>query len=87
MILALPSEDSFVYAQCNGLLSRREREEEEYDKQCGIDARELFRRSVFRTREPLERERSVDETSIRETVHDHVCAEAADRFRGTFLRK
>lgn len=37
--------------------------------------------------EPLERERSVGETSVRETGHDHVCAEAADRFWGTFLRK
>lgn len=32
-------------------------------------------------------ERLVDETSVRETGHDHVCAEAADRFQGTFLRK
>lgn len=49
-----------------------------------IDAYELFD-EVFS--EPLERERSVDETSVREMGHDHVCAEAADRFRGTFLRK
>lgn len=67
---------------------RRKRKEtkKENDKQCEIDAYELFD-EAFSEREPLERERSVDETSVRETRHDHVCAEAADRFRGTFLRK
>jgi len=49
-----------------------------------IDAYELFDEAFS---EPLERERSVDETSVRKTGHDHVCAEATDRFRGTFLRK
>lgn len=82
---------SFVtHARCIHSADLLPSRKEENDKRCETyRCLRAARPSVFRTPPPSLEEGTIGRRSIavHETAHDHVCAEAADRFRGTFLRK